>query len=317
MKKPSHALAILILLCWSLMATSTRSFSFSALPFSRFSPPQHLLSTPSQIQQYQLKRNEWAHRYTSLEELRKTFGENRNKLWGDLDPDTSRRLYKCLLPRALLELYNLGVHPTDLAPLAYRARVAAKLYARERCVLPARVASYLFDGFRQWKKYGQFDMNGMTYQQVWDKYENLILEEIAEDDSYGEEDVTAKICLKILEKSCTTNERIDRLVMRESHEERQEIDYVKAQLEKDVRDLLQPNKPPKRMNVKVLRNLVKIKRRLDGLSSNKAAEDNELKQFKAWYPSQPNIGRSGIPGEKDETQLIEDTLATGGFWAKQ
>lgn len=259
-----------------------------------------------------MKRNEWARRYTSVEELRKTFGKNHNKLWGDLDPSTCRRLYKCLLPRALLELYNLGVHPVDLAPLAYRARVAAKLYARERCVLPARVASHLYDGFRQWKKYGQFNINGMTYEQVWNKYENLILEELAEDDSFEEEDVTAKICLKILEKSCTTNEHIDRLVLKEAVEERQEIDFIKAQLDKDVRDLLRLDRTP-RMNVKVLRSLVKIKRRLEGLSANEAAEDNELRQLKSWRAEKKTREQSQTEPAADE----QVRTLFQPFWVRQ
>ena len=41
---------------------------------------------------------EWITRYTTLNGLRAAFGENRNKLWGDLDPTTTRKLYKSLLP---------------------------------------------------------------------------------------------------------------------------------------------------------------------------------------------------------------------------
>ena len=68
-----------------------------------------------------------------------------------------------------------------MAVLAYKARVAAKLYARERCRVPARVAANLFDGYRQWRKYGSFDCTGMSYQQVWEKYAKLIQQETSED----------------------------------------------------------------------------------------------------------------------------------------
>jgi len=108
---------------------------------------------PSVEDGYQQRKQEWAARYTSVEDLRETFGSNRNKVWGDLDATTARRLYKTLLPRALLELYNVGgLQPEDLASLAYEARVAAKLYTRERCKLPPRYAAMAFDGFRQYKK---------------------------------------------------------------------------------------------------------------------------------------------------------------------
>jgi hypothetical protein len=191
-------------------------------------------------QDYQRRKAAWAARYTSVDALRSTFGSNRNLVWGDLDAATARRLYKTLLPKALLELYNtgVGVHPSDLAPLAYQARVAAKLYARERCALPARVAANLYDGFRQWRRYGSFDMAGMSYQQVWNKYAKSILDDeyaksILDDedcpipvvtvaggdgttdvaDGLDESDVTAKICLKILERSCETNQMIDKWVL--------------------------------------------------------------------------------------------------------
>jgi hypothetical protein len=211
--------------------------------------------TPEEIL-YRQRKEQWAAKYTSVDALRKTFGTNRNGIWGDLDPQTTRRLYKTLLPRALLELHCTAVnscagtsislntvsttksdtvspassmddssthdqeqspllllHPEDLAPLAYQARVAAKLYARERCVLPARIAANLIDGFRQWKKYGQFHCHGMSYQQLWDKYASVILHDVHKNQyDLTVEDVTAKICLKILERSCQTNPAVDQLV---------------------------------------------------------------------------------------------------------
>lgn len=202
----------------------------------------------------------WADKYCSVAGLRKSFGSNRNTWWGDLDAGTTRRLYKCLLPVALLELCEAGnVPPQDLAPLAYRARVAAKLYARERSHVPARLAAAALDGYRQWRKYGSFDTTGMSYQQVWEKYAAMILNEIAEDpkkESDGDntttsstDTVTAKICLKILERSCQSNEMVDRLVLRkkkdspQSRRDMQQLHHVSVQLEHDVRMLLQQSEP--------------------------------------------------------------------------
>jgi hypothetical protein len=205
--------------------------------------PSNRNSDCAKTTQYEQRKAEWANRYTNLDSLRDTFGSNRNKVWGDLDAGTSRRLYKTLLPKALLELVKVGVQPEDLAPLAYQARVAAKLYARERCQVPARTAASLFDGFRQWKRYGKFQTTGMSYDQVWDKYHKVIMEEESDGvDSYlTEEDVTAKICLKILERSCVSNEHVDRWVLpREDQGEREDLQSIAQTLESDVRKLLDP-----------------------------------------------------------------------------
>jgi hypothetical protein len=236
---------------------------------------------------YQRRKAAWAARYTSVDALRSTFGSNRNLVWGDLDAATARRLYKTLLPKALLELYNtntgvvgMSVHPSDLAPLAYQARVAAKLYARERCALPARVAANLYDGFRQWRTYGRFDCSGMSYDQLWNKYAASIamVDEHGDceidpasssssrstHDGLDERDVTAKICLKILERSCETNQMIDKWVLSSKQDsnnsnpsnsnyrgkalshrkrravmaQRRDLQEVTDQLEHDVRELL-------------------------------------------------------------------------------
>lgn len=197
--------------------------------------------------EYQQRKDEWAAKYTSVEGLRQTFGKSARGYWGDLDAESTRRLYKTLLPYVLLELYNMGVRAEDLAPLAYRARVAAKLYARERCFLVARVAASMYDGMRTWTKYGSFNSCGMTYQQVWNKYAAQVLEECRDEEGLGRDSmkddvVTAKICQKILERSCATNEVIDRMVLSNGTDgvERQELKVIMNKLEQDVRELLQP-----------------------------------------------------------------------------
>lgn len=245
---------------------------------------------------YERRKQEWTTRYTNVDSLRQLFGENRNKLWGDLDATTSRRLYKTLLPRALLEMHKLGIKPEDLAPLAYKARLAAKLYARERSQLPARVGAAAFDGYRQWRRYGKFQPLGMTYPQVWDKYETMILQELGKDqhNDLTDEDVTAKICLKILERSCQTNERVDRFLFRRSPNEddnslsslRIDQDQVRIeherdlatiieQLERDVHELLKPiptrhEREWRASRIQTLRLLVRAKKRLDFLDRHQS-----------------------------------------------
>ena len=201
------------------------------------------------LAEYQIRKQHWANRYTSLQSLRDTFGTNKNKVWGDLDASSARRLYKTLLPKALLELVQAGVQPEDLAPLAYQARVVAKLYARERCHLPSRILAALFDGFRTLRRYGKFQPVGMSYHQVWAKYEAQVLEDL--EDAGGEDDqalidakvAVRKICLRILESSCRTNSSVDKWVLPSYQSEEkdiQELMKIAQTLEDDVRKLLHP-----------------------------------------------------------------------------
>lgn len=203
----------------------------------------------------------WAARYTTVEALRQTFGRNKNPLWGDLDAVTTRRLYKTLLPRALLELYHChGASSEDLAPLAYRARVAAKLYARERSTVPCRLSACMFDGVRNLRKYGSFQMSGMSYPQLWEKYARQIMEEGEWED---EEDLTSKICFKILQKSCETNSAVDSLLLEEDAMDLQEIT---RKLERDVFSLLKDDEAAKQWSIqryKTLKTLLRIKRRIE------------------------------------------------------
>lgn len=221
-------------------------------------------TTLSQTKEFQRRKEEWAERYTSLNGLRKAFGRNRNKLWGDLDPATTRKLYKSLLPNALCELVlELGVEPEELAPLAYQARKAAKLYARERCHVPARIAANLFDGFRQWRRYGRFQPTGMSYEQLWDKYYHQQLEEVGSslhqhhedklhlDDTVTEDEIVSQTCQKILEKACTTNEMVDHMLLGERRQDHHHdsprrhrndllLKRISRTLQRDVRKLLHP-----------------------------------------------------------------------------
>jgi len=196
---------------------------------------------------------------TDVTTLRSLFGTNRNRLWGDLDAPTARKLYQALLPRALLRLYAEGLAPDELAPLAYEARVAAKVYARERCSVPGRVAATAYDGFRHLKKYGKWSSRGMSWEQLWDKYEEQIREEVAEiDPSVPPEDLTSKVCLRILERSCSTNPGIDRLLLNDSY-----FNLELDRLDKEVEDILQQKKEDRTINgleFKFLRNLVQLRR---------------------------------------------------------
>jgi hypothetical protein len=295
---------------------SSYSFSSSSQQYEEEEESQ------ARLLDYEQRKAAWAAKYTSVSSLRTTFGTNKNKIFGDFDPFTTRRLYHTLLPRALLELRGLRdvilelssssssssnedekeeekkrvdrssssttnrsiaskttnnsnggnnqqsssssssssdnnnkadliikQELKELAPLAYQARVAAKKYARERSRLPGRIGSMLYDGYRQWRRYGKWDHAGMSWDQVWAKYEDQVLGEVMEEmmlasssseeeveeelattaagatlfNNYGndldDEELTARICLRILERSVATNEMVDKLFRRTDEEE--------------------------------------------------------------------------------------------------
>jgi hypothetical protein len=262
---------------WRQVERRDISADFSS---SRKQEPFVLLPAPSNwpckaSSTYKERLEEWTNLYTSVdtsietsvESLRKRFGTNHNRFWGDLDAKTARRLYKTLLPSTILPLVQTGVKPQDLAPLAYQARVAAKLYIRERSRVPARIAATLFDGFRQFRRYGRFNTHGMTYEQVWQKYRKVILDDYEKEGSSSgltEEDVAAQICVKILEKSCSTNRYIDRLfASRRDQELGEELNQISEILEADIRRLLDPivnGSPPSDYQIRRFQTLKKVAR---------------------------------------------------------
>lgn len=280
--------------------------------------------------EYERRKMEWARRYTDVRTLRETFGTNQNRLWGDLDAETTRRLYHTLLPVALVGLYDMGLmRPNELAPLAYEARNAAKKYARERCVVPGRVFSMAYDGFRSLRDYGKWNSQGMSWEQIWDKYEQQIIDEFDFQD-HEEDELTKQICLRILERSCTTNEIVDRLFIRDDDdakletEARLEMTVISAKLERDVHELLFEGAQksiffnPSRAERKLLKERRRQMERDDVATTNKAKQSEKgvikalkqeekmlLRQAKAARKARSADQRSAAkavasPGPKDE-----------------
>ena len=164
-------------------------------------------------------------RYGTVEALQKTFGTG--PPWGDLSPTQTRSLYHTLLPRSLLALNEMGfVTAEDLAPLAYEARIAAKEYARSRCVWTGRVGVFLFDQYRSLRDKGRLIQPGksssMSWEEIWAKYEGQILKEHAEKKKKNggmkvkeldEDELMMQTYMRILERSCSTNQTFDKLFL--------------------------------------------------------------------------------------------------------
>lgn len=193
---------------------------------------------------------------TDVDTLRSMFGTNRNRFWGDLDNASARRLYHTLLPRMLMGLYAQGLTtPDELAPLAFEARQAAKKYTRERSNVPGRVLATAYDGFRHLKNYGKWSGIGLSWEELWRKYEDQVLREIwskSEEELWSEvdeDDVSTKVALKILERSCITNSRIDDALLSEKIEKidgpdsssGEQLIALAEKFEQDVNNLLEQN----------------------------------------------------------------------------
>lgn len=188
------------------------------------------------------RRNRWIKRYGSVEALKQTFGTG--PPWGDLSPTQTRALYHTLLPRSLLALNEMGlVQAEDLAPLAYEARIAAKEYARSRCVWTGRVGVFIFDQYRSLRDKGRLIKPGksssMSWEEIWAKYESQIIREFQEKGKELDEDELMMMTyIRILERSCSTNKAFDSLFLKQNEENDINLDSISAQLERDVRAIL-------------------------------------------------------------------------------
>lgn len=218
---------------------------------------------PSKHTETDQRKVAWMSKYATVAALRRTFGSNR-QWYGDLNHEQTRRLYHTLLPKALLELHATGVEAHDLAPLAYQARVAAKIYARERAYRHLSYGSHLLDGFRTLSKYGSFSLRGMSYEQVWEKYAQQVMEEVGDED-LPSEDVTARICWQILESSCRSNAVVDKLC---GLENAQDLQDLTEDLDVHVRAILDESKAEPPLRYHTLQTIARVKRRLEKLRRN-------------------------------------------------
>ncbi|CAM9773646.1 unnamed protein product, partial [Phaeothamnion confervicola] len=144
---------------------------------------------------------------TSVDNLRRVYGQRRH-WWGDLTAHETRRFYHELLPVSLGFEMDASLTLEERARLASMARHAARLYARERCALPSRLVAHFYDGFRHLRKYGTWSWTGMTWDEIWSKYERQVRNE---DPAADDDAVRDAVSRRILEKSCCTNQVFDKL----------------------------------------------------------------------------------------------------------
>jgi hypothetical protein len=203
-------------------------------------------------QEFAERRDAWLARYGSVTALQATFGTA--PPFGDLSPEQTRSLYHTLLPRSLLGLHEMGLmRPEELAPLAYEARIAAKEYARSRCVVTGRVLTAAFDQYRSLRdrRRPAAGSGSLSWDEIWQKYEEQIVQEecaaarngtrsAAKRSTQDAEGLSMRIYLRILERSCATNQAFDSLFLKESAAsmKSENLTSMATQLDQDVRAIL-------------------------------------------------------------------------------
>ena len=297
---------------------------------------------------YERRKALWLDRYGSLSALQATFG-TRPSFWGDLTPEQTRRLYHTLLPRSLLALYELGLmNPQELAPLAYEARIAAKQYARSRCIWTARLATEAFDQYRNLRDRGRFGSSSLTWDELWSKYEaQIVQEECAQEleamnkkkndnnnnnhaipmvaqrntkktvlvDKKKSKELSMRIYLRILEKSCATNQAFDKLFLKNTStndinndnndddtDPDQLLYIIASTLDHDVREiLLHPKEAAKAMRKTAKLEKKQQKAQEKAVKKQEKAQAKEAKkQRKALQKEERQMARLGDHDDDDD-----------------
>lgn len=92
--------------------------------------------------------------------------------------------------------------------MAVAARRAARLYARERGLLPVSLACTLYDGLRGLVNEGAWQPQGLSDEQIFDKY----AQQHGCADGRCDYDALEEIYYTILVKSCTSNSAVDAMM---------------------------------------------------------------------------------------------------------
>lgn len=149
--------------------------------------------------------------FLSVSGLENRFGEK--KCWHNdvSNMEGTRRIYHQLLP-TYVNTYKKEYNVEELAQMASNARTSAKLYTRDISPSYIRWWSAFYDGFRHWKTYGKWSSKGMSYDEIWKKYETQVLRSLSQKNITLTPEMVRRCTAElILQKACTTNTKIDRL----------------------------------------------------------------------------------------------------------
>lgn len=192
---------------------------------ARFDRSEEVLSPPVN----HLNKPEYSKHYacppTSIESLRKRYG-TRQSLWGEWSNAETRAFYRTQLPRALQIDGALGLTLEERAQLASEARHALRVYSRERCYLPGRVAARIYDGLRHFQLFGYWSCDGMNWTEVKEKYARDGRIQLGE--GVSKEELEMFVYRKIVDRACATNAIFDHYASQGSIEHGQLLTLIKG-----------------------------------------------------------------------------------------
>mmetsp|Transcript_27358 Transcript_27358/g.35522 ORF Transcript_27358/g.35522 Transcript_27358/m.35522 type:complete len:269 (+) Transcript_27358:119-925(+) len=172
----------------------------------KYCPPPQSINAALNLQYYSEKNP----LFSTLDHFRKTYGERRCHL-GDLGFRCARHFYHYVLGTSLTNVdCKSHISLEKRAKMAFYTRKAAKIYTRERSILISRYLCDLYDGIRHLYHHGTWSGDGLTWEEVYFKYENTVLQQMP--DLEGDE-LAFRVYLKILEKSHQTNQIFDKLLL--------------------------------------------------------------------------------------------------------
>ena len=119
----------------------------------------------------------------------------------------TRLFYKQQLPKALSIDGALGLSLEERATIASANRHALRMYARERCHLPARVIARMYDGLRHLYIFGSWNSDGMTWEEVKLKYSD----EAKKLGLQSDEEILLFVYNRIVDRSSVTNSQFDEI----------------------------------------------------------------------------------------------------------
>lgn len=102
---------------------------------------------------------------------------------------------------------------------------------------------FIFDQYRSLRDKGRLIAPGssssMTWEEIWTKYESQIVREYEEKGvELDEDELMMQTYMRILERSCSTNQTFDKLFLKSDGNDDVDLDSIANQLERDVRAIL-------------------------------------------------------------------------------
>lgn len=114
----------------------------------------------------------------------------------------------------------------------------------------------------------------MSWDEIWEKYELEIQDEILSmhgvDPALKVEDLTREVCLRILEKSCKTNDAIDKMFLKEDVDstvsstevENDQIFLMAQQFDREITELINKNLDSRQTSAKAVPRISRSRNRV-------------------------------------------------------